>query len=232
MLKEIDFEVLSRAFGPSEAIARDLLPHALPSDDGSHDATHLVRVWRNVIAISAKEGGDSDILAAATILHDCFAVEKSSPLRSQASKLASDKARQILRLRRWSASEIERVTHAIEAHSFSAGIPPHTIEAKILQDADRLDAIGAIGIARCFYVAGRLNRPLYDLGDARGTRRKIDDNVFAVDHFEAKLFGLAATFVTQAGADMAKERNHLMRRYMEDFFSEVEGKPDIGARPI
>jgi len=128
-------------------------------------------VWQNVRAISAKEGGDMNILTAATILHDCFSVEKSSPLRSKASRLAAQKAAEILRVLKWDDVTIERVAHTIEAHSFSAEIAPQTIEAKILQDADRLDAIGAIGVARCFYVAGRLSRTLYDLADARATDR-------------------------------------------------------------
>jgi uncharacterized protein len=106
------------------------------------------------------EGGNISILAAATVLHDCVSVEKNSPLRSKASRFAAQRAAEILRMRRWDDATIERVAHTIEAHSFSADIAPLTIEAKILQDADRLDAIGAIGVARCFYVAGRLRRPL------------------------------------------------------------------------
>jgi uncharacterized protein len=224
MAKEPYIQTLAKFFAPAEAIARELLPYVPESDDGSHDGTHLARVWGNVRAISAEEGGDIDILAAATVLHDCFPVEKDSPLRPEASKFAAEKASKILRIRKWKDTEIGLVAHAIEAHSFSAGVAPRTVEAKVLQDADRLDAIGAIGIARCFYVAGRLKRSLYDLADPKGEQRPMDDTAFALDHFETKLFSLAANFATQTGAEMAKARDQLMQRFVNELFAEIEGK--------
>lgn len=147
---------LAAAFAPHEDLAAVLLPHAFAADDGSHDAAHLIRVWKNAARIQAEEGGDPRSLAAAVLLHDCVSVEKNSPLRTEASRLAAEKATGILRELGWDAEETAAVAHAILTHSFSANIEPETLEARILQDADRLDAIGMVGAARCFYIAGRM----------------------------------------------------------------------------
>lgn len=142
-------------FIPVAALAAELLPHALePSDDGAHDLAHLQRVWHNVRTLHTEEGGDLEVLLAAVLLHDCVAVEKNSPLRSQASRLAADKASSVLADLNWPEEKIMAVAHAIEAHSFSANLTPRTREAKIVQDADRLDSLGMLGVARTFYIAG------------------------------------------------------------------------------
>ncbi len=143
-------------FGRHRQLAETLLPHAFPpgNDDGSHDLAHLDRVWGNVQAIVTAEGGDTEILAAAVLLHDCVAVEKNSPLRNQASRLAAEKAISLLTGLRWPTDRRQAVAHAIEAHSFSAGIEPDTLEARILQDADRLDALGFMGVGPLFLHGG------------------------------------------------------------------------------
>ena len=134
-------------FSPFGLLAGRLVPLVAGGDDGSHDVGHLARVWANARVILAVEGGDGEVLAASVLLHDCVHVEKSSPLRSQASRLAAERGRGILGEMGWERSRIEAVAHAIGAHSFSAGIAPVTVEARILQDADRLEAIGASGVA-------------------------------------------------------------------------------------
>ena len=128
---------MARAFAPFEALAADLIPHAADGDDGSHDIAHILRVFRNAMAVQAEEGGNARILAAAVLLHDCVAVEKNSPHRTQASRLAAEKASGILRELGWAEEDIAATAHAITTHSFSANLPPETLEAKILQDADR-----------------------------------------------------------------------------------------------
>ncbi len=214
-----------RVFGDQAGLAGQLLAaHGPSGNDGSHDLSHLFRVWRNARAIAATEPGcDLGVLVAAVILHDCVAVEKNSPDRSRASRLAAGRAREILAALGWDALRTEQVAHAIEAHSFSAGIAPETIEARILQDADRLDAIGAVGVARCFYVAGRMGSLLYSDDDPAGGERALDDQRFALDHFGAKLFRVAENFQTTTGRRMAQERTRAMRDFWDAFLSDVGG---------
>lgn len=208
-------------FAPHTDLARRLLARIGESGDGAHDRAHLARVWANARRIAAAEGGDAEILAAAVLLHDCVAVEKSSPLRPQASRLAAERARGILGELGWPAARTEAVAHAIAAHSFSAAIAPMTLEARILQDADRLDAIGALGVARCFYTAGRMGSALYDADDPRAERRPLDDRAFAIDHFRTKLLTLADGFQTLEGAAMARERTRRIADFLADFESEI-----------
>lgn len=213
---------MSSLFHPFEKLAAQLLPHSSTShNDGSHDQSHLQRVWKNVCAIQEKEGGNLRILLAATVLHDCVAVEKNSPLRSRASTLSAEQARHILTRLGWSEQDCEAVGQAIQSHSFSANIPPVSLEARILQDADRLDAIGALGIARCFYTAGRMGSSLYEPEDPKAETRPLDDKRYALDHFPAKLFKLAEGFQTERGQAIARERHARMERFVEEMLGEL-----------
>jgi uncharacterized protein len=212
---------LLHPFSPFQALAQALLPLTLEGDDGSHDVAHLHRVWKNICQISQDEGGDQQILCAAVLLHDCVAVEKNSPQRHLASRMAAEKAGIALATLGWSKENINKTAHAIEAHSFSAAIAPQTLEAKILQDADRLDAIGMIGVARCFYIGGRMRSALYDAADPLAQQRQYDDKRFTLDHFETKLFKLQEGFQTAAGRRMAALRTERMRRFLSELLEEV-----------
>ncbi|MFT4181025.1 MAG: HD domain-containing protein [Rhizobium sp.] len=217
----MDINKMARAFAPFETLAADLIPHAADGDDGSHDIAHILRVFRNAMSIQSEEGGNARILGAAVLLHDCVAVEKNSPHRAQASRLAAEKASGLLRDMGWANEDIAAVAHAITAHSFSANIAPETLEAKILQDADRLDAIGMVGAARCFYIAGRLGSGLYDPFDPLATERPLDDKRFAIDHFETKLFKLADGFQTEAGRRFASARHERLKTVLAMFIDEI-----------
>nr|WP_277625413.1 HD domain-containing protein [Burkholderia stabilis] len=203
-------------------MAATLLAHWSDANgDGSHDTSHLQRVWKNAAAIQAEEGGDAEVLFAATLLHDCVPVEKNSPLRAQASRLSAERARLVLKSLDWPDAKIDAVAHAVEAHSFSAGVAPTTLEARTLQDADRLDAIGMLGVARCFYVAGRMGSALYDPVDPHASERALDDTRFAIDHFHTKLLKLASGFQTATGARLAKIRHDRLRRFLDEFADEI-----------
>ena len=214
---------IAEAFHPHQALAEALLARLdPPGTDGSHDLTHIVRVWRNAAAIAATEPGcDAALLVAAVILHDCVAVEKNSPLRSQASRLAATRAGEIAGELGFAPDRVAALAHAVAAHSFSAQIEPETLEARILQDADRLDAIGAIGVARCFYTGGRMGSGLYHPTDPRGQDRVRDDARYALDHFEVKLFRLGEGFRTRAGQAMAQQRLATMRQFVDAFLGEI-----------
>ncbi|OWV67750.1 phosphohydrolase [Rhizobium sp. R339] len=212
---------VAEAFSPHETLAAALVSHAAEGDDGSHDLAHILRVFKNAMRIHAGEGGDGRVLAASVLLHDCVAVEKNSPLRAKASALAAEKASAILAELGWSSEDMEAVAHAITAHSFSAGVTPQTMEAKILQDADRLDAIGMVGAARCFYIGGRLGSGLYDPFDPAGTNRQLDDKRYAIDHFQTKLFKLAEGFQTETGRRLAAARDKSLRDFLSAFMDEI-----------
>ncbi|MEN5030377.1 HD domain-containing protein [Pseudomonas sp. Ps21-P2] len=210
------------SFAPFQSLADLLIPHTVAERlDGSHDVSHLHRVWTNVCAIRDTEGGDHQILLAATLLHDCVSVEKNSPFRSSASRLAAAKATELLAEMGWEEERTQAVAHAIESHSYSADITPTSLEAKILQDADRLDALGMVGVARLFYVSGRMGSHLYDPADPQAQQRDLDDKRFAVDHFTTKIFTLAQGFQTATGRHMAQVRHARAERFLIEFMEEI-----------
>ncbi len=209
-------------FHPFDQLAAKLLDVSRDDEDGAHDLSHIVRVWRNARLIQREEGGDLEALAAAVLLHDCIQVAKDSPLRGKASRLAANEARVRLEALAWDPRRIDTVAGAIESHSFSAGVAPTSIEGCILQDADRLDAIGLCGIARCFYTAGRMGSHLYDLADPEGKTRPLDDSRNALDHFPKKLLTLEGRFKTRKGQELAKERHRRLDEFYRAMLSEVQ----------
>ena len=208
-------------FAPFDELARSVLLTYQIEGDGAHDTTHLERVWRNAKAIQAAEGGDLELLAASVLLHDCVQVPKNSPQRASASRLAAAEARSCLVRLQWTEHRIHVVAEAIESHSYSAGIEPTSLEGKILQDADRLDAIGLMGVARCFYTAGRMGSELYDSGDPRGQVRALDDTRFALDHFPKKLLRLTEGFHTTTGKSLARERQQTLQAFYDALLAEI-----------
>jgi uncharacterized protein len=208
-------------FAPYDVLAGKLLPVGQSAEDGAHDISHLERVWRNAKAIQETEGGDLELIAASVLLHDCVQVPKNSSLRGMASRLAATEARTLLAALNWEADRIQKVAEAIESHSYSARITPKTLEGRILQDADRLDAIGLTGIARCFYTAGRMGSALYDSRDPRGEARPLDDLRFALDHFPRKLLTLVDGFNTAAGQRLAQNRQRALQDFYNGMLAEV-----------
>lgn len=202
--------------------------------DGSHDLGHFQRVWKAARHIAREEGGSADLLVllASAYFHDLVSMPKDSPLRAESSRLSAEQAGQLLE-RRWKdfpAGKIEGVRHAIHAHSFSAGVPALTEEAKILQDADRLEAVGAIGVARCFYTAGQMNARLFDPEDPLAGRREPNDRQYALDHFQLKLFKLPAMMKTATGRRMAEENAEWMRGFVAKLCGEIAGEWDVRER--
>ncbi|MDX1640206.1 MAG: HD domain-containing protein [Balneolaceae bacterium] len=189
--------------------------------DSAHDLQHILRVVKNAKLILEKEEADPEVVIAAAWLHDCVIVPKNHPDRKRASALAAEKAAEFLGQSDFSHEKIDAVKHAIESHSFSAGIFPESIEAKIVQDADRLDAIGAIGIARCLMVGGKLGRDLYHPEDPLCENRDPDDTAWTIDHFYEKLFKLPELMHTQTAKEEAKKRVQFMEKYLEELKREV-----------
>jgi uncharacterized protein len=189
--------------------------------DAAHDVLHIKRVLKNSIYLSEIEDVNAWVTVPAACLHDCVPVAKDSTLRSQGSRLAASAAAEFLDSIDFPAHLLDDVRHAIEAHSYSAGIQPRTPEARVVQDADRLDSLGAIGIARCLLVGGRLDRPLCDADDPFCERRPPDDAQYTLDHFYTKLLKLPATMQTAAGRSEAERRAGLMREYLDALRAEI-----------
>ncbi len=188
--------------------------------DPAHDLAHLDRVWVNAQAIADDEANPR-VLLAACYLHDLINLSKDDPDRHLASLRSSAESEPILEEFGYSTTEIGAVQHAIAAHSFSANIPPETLEARILRDADRLDALGAIGIARNFSVSGALGRTLYDPSDPFAENRLPNDLIFSIDHWQIKLLRLPNDMLTEKGRAIAQDRAARMMRFLKDLSEEI-----------
>lgn len=192
-------------------------------DDASHDIHHARRVRALCRNIAQIEGaGDMLVLTAAAYLHDIVNLSKDHPDRASASTLAAEAAAPILRDCGLDEERIRQAGDAIRSHSFSAGFRPETLEARILQDADRQEALGAIGIARLFYVAGRLSSSLFDADDPLARNRALNDRRYALDHFAVKLFKLPDLMQTEGGRQLAQERVAFMQNFVSELMSELE----------
>jgi uncharacterized protein len=192
------------------------------SDDPSHDILHSKRVVRMAIHLCELEKARMEIVLPAAWLHDFVNVPKDDPRRKQASRLSAQAAWEYLKSIDYPNELLPEIAHAIESHSFSAGIDARTIEAQIVQDADRLDGLGAIGIARCFVIAGLMRRPLYSEQDPFCEERKPDDLRGTVDHFYTKLFVVARSLKTQSAQIEGQKRLAVMKQYLEDLKREIE----------
>ena len=195
--------------------------------DGSHDLGHFQRVWKAAQYISREEGdsGDMLVLLAAAYFHDLVSLPKDHPQRRESSRLSAEKTGRLLAgiFPEFPREKIAGVEHAILAHSFSAGVAALTPEAKILQDADRLEAVGAIGVARTFYIAGLMGAQLFDAADPLAERREPDDRRYALDHFEVKLLKLPALMNTVTGRRLAEKNAEWMRSFVKKMRDEIEG---------
>lgn len=198
---------------------RDIVAQRMETDP-AHDMAHLDRVWRNAQAI-ADDQADMSVLLAASYLHDLVNLPKNHPDRHLASRRSAEESEPILGELGFSHDGIKATKHAIAAHSFSAQIPPETPEARILRDADRLDALGAVGIARAFVVGGSLGRHLYNAADPFARGRELDDLQFSLDHWKVKLLELPKDMLTEKGRLLARERANRMIRYLREFSDEI-----------
>ncbi|NMC10467.1 MAG: HD domain-containing protein [Methanothrix sp.] len=186
--------------------------------DPAHDFSHIMRVYNNAQIIGEKEGADMEVLLLAALLHDAGDGSKlSDRTQSQRSRIVDDFLRKIGH----SMEVRQKVLYAVDAHRFSKGIVPATMEAKILQDADRLDAMGAIGIARVFTTGGTLGRALYNPDDPFCRTREPDDKKWNLDHFFKKLLKLQSGMHTKTARELASRRAEVLKRYLSDLEREI-----------
>ena len=187
----------------------------------AHDWQHVLRVRANARRIAAAEGADPLIAATAALLHELFNYPKDHPDASRSGDICAQQAEKVLREAGAAEEDIEPICAAIRDHAFSKGVVPESAEARVLQDADRLDAVGAIGIARCFATAGELHRPLYDPGDPFCRGHVPDDRRFTLDHFYRKLLRIESTLHTDEARKLARERVAFLRAYLQQLEKEI-----------
>ena len=190
-------------------------------NDPAHDFDHVMRVYTNAKKIVKEEKADEKLVLSAALLHDIVSYSKSSTRSKFSSIDSAKKSKIILKKYGFSEKEITIVSDAIKDHSFSQNKVPETLEGKILQDADRLDALGAIGIARVFATSGSLNRPFYNIDDPFCTKRNPDDDLWAVDHFFNKLLKLESLMNTRSGKIEAKKRTNVLQEFLKQLKDEI-----------
>ena len=189
--------------------------------DLAHDINHVCRVVKTAKTLALNEDAQSEIVIPAAYLHDCFSFGKHHKDRAKSAYYAANKAIEFLTSIEYPQQYFEAIHHAIEAHSYSANVQPMSLEAKIVQDADRLDALGAIGIARCLQVSTHLGASLYCSDDPWCQSRVPDDRRFAIDHFKTKLLTLADSMHTHSAKREAHKRTLFMQQYLAQLEAEL-----------
>jgi len=190
-------------------------------NDFAHDFDHVMRVYKNAQKICKKEKANEKLVLCSALLHDIVSYPKSDK-RSKLSPIESaQKSKFILKKYNFSKEEIIIISDAIRDHSFSQNKTPKSIVGKILQDADRLDAIGAIGIARVFATGGSLKRQFYNIDDPFCKTRKPNDKIWTVDHFYQKLLKLESLMNTKSGKMEAQERTKVLKEFLNQLKKEL-----------
>jgi uncharacterized protein len=196
----------------------------LHNQSPAHDFEHIIRVYKNAEMISKQEESvDLDIVLAAALLHDLVVYPKGSSKTINSADDSAEIAKKILfEYKDYPREKIEKVADAIRTHSYSKRLVPETLEGKILQDADRLDAIGAIGIARTFSVGGSENRSLYNPTDPFcKSERQLDDTQWTLDHIKKKLMILKNSMHTKTAKKIAEERTEFMELFLNQLRKEI-----------
>lgn len=205
--------------------AKRYIEDVFAHDFSGHDAFHTLRVLKLAERIAAKEGADMEIVQLAALLHDVDD-RKLSPETHE----NQGRARAFLQEQGLSAEKIEKICHIIAQISFKGSdtVSPDTLEGQCVQDADRLDAIGAIGIARTFAFGGSRDRKMYDPAEPPVTN--MDAAAYAkneghtINHFYEKLLLLKDMMNTQTARAIAEKRHEYMEEFLQEFYAEWEGE--------
>lgn len=204
--------------------AIEFVRHTFHDDHSGHDHFHTLRVYKMATRIAEQENADLTIVQLAALLHDVDDIKLSPETYEN-----QDRARIFLREHNVSEKMIKTICEVISEISFKGtdSIIPQTIEGKCVQDADRLDAMGAIGIARAFAYGGSHNRVLHDPEIEPAIHMKADEYQnhisTTVNHFYEKLFQLKGLMNTSTAKKIAKQREDYMKSYISEFLDEWDG---------
>ena len=205
----------------------DEVRQKLEGEGSGHDWWHIVRVWNMAKHIGISEGADMFVVELAALLHDIADWKFHDGDDTVGPKIA----RQVLEKYSVPDDTVDRVCDIIVTASFKgAGVKTEmkTLEGKVVQDSDRLDAIGAIGVARTFAYGGHKNRPMYD-SDKKPAMHQSKEEYFksespTINHFYEKLLLLKDRMNTKTAREIAEGRHRFMEEYLDRFFREWEGK--------
>lgn len=205
----------------------DFVKESLKNAEGGHDWFHIQRVWRNAKLIAETETADLFIVELGALLHDIADSKFHNGDETIGPKVASE----FLKKQQVSAEIITQVVKIIENVSFKGGNVSqdfNSIELKIVQDADRLDALGAIGIARTFNYGGFKERALYDPEIKPKLNMSKEEykasSAPTINHFYEKLLLLKDRMNTKTGKEIAQKRHEFMELYLEQFYAEWNGE--------
>jgi uncharacterized protein len=199
--------------------------------DSAHDFDHVLRVLRLAERIASAEGADLEILRTATLLHD---IGRAEEIRDGVchAEIGAEKAREVLA--DWPPDKVEAVAHAIATHRFRNDAAPQTLEARILYDADKLDCIGAIGVARAYAVGGLMGQRLWAGVDPEYLQTRRENRALAredlssdhtpVHEFAFKLSRIKDTLFTPTAKELAEERHRFMAQFFTRLEAEVKGE--------
>jgi len=191
------------------------------NSDPGHDFLHIERVLGSARRIGDSVGAELRIVLPAALLHDVVNVPKNHPDRVLASQKAAAAAQAILGEAGYDAAEIEKIGIVITEHSYSLGKAPSCIESAVLQDSDRLDALGALGIMRMVTCGALMGSRYYDEQEPVPQTRALDDKRNTIDHLYVKLYKLAGTMNTPLGREEAARRTAFMQAFMVELDTEL-----------
>jgi uncharacterized protein len=192
-------------------------------EDSAHDKEHIYRVLYNALEIAkGEEGVDYDVLITACLLHDIGRKEQFADPSLCHAAVGAEKAEKFLRENGFTPDFADAVRHCIRTHRFRKAMPPQTVEAKILFDADKLDVTGAIGIARTLMYKADMAEPLYHvLPDGRISDGTEDLGPSFFREYKFKLEKMYDRFYTKTGEAMARRRQRIAADFYESLYREV-----------
>lgn len=191
------------------------------AQDPDHDWAHIQRVVATAADLALKENAISEVVIPAAYLHDIVNVPKNHPERARASTLAADKAIKLLEKHHYPHTYFTQIHQAIVEHSYSKGLSPSSIESACVQDADRLDALGAIGILRCTAVNVEMKAQFYDPDDPFAHKRQLNDREWMIDHYFVKLLKLKDSLQTESAKAEGERRTLFMNSFLKELGREV-----------
>lgn len=187
----------------------------MDKNDVMHGWDHALRVYNLSVRIGREEDADLEVLGLAALFHDTGIHMDRENHEKASAKIASDVMK--------GYEKLNQVVYCIESHRFSKRMKAETLEAKILQDADRLDATGAMGITRTMVFGGMVNRPIH-IPEKKISREYKGRSETSIDHFYEKLLKIKDTLNTETAKKMAEHRHAYMEQFLEEFFVEWDGE--------